>query len=34
MTVEATRHYVGATVVQTPFLNPVRKTGTPPLRSG
>jgi aminomethyltransferase len=31
LTVEATRHYVGATVVQTPFFNPQRKTATPPL---
>ncbi|MBI4886164.1 MAG: aminomethyl transferase family protein [Acidobacteria bacterium] len=31
VTVEATRHYVGATVVRTPFFNPARKTGTPPL---
>ncbi|MSO81759.1 MAG: aminomethyl transferase family protein [Acidobacteria bacterium] len=30
MTVEATRHYVGATVVRTPFFNPPRKTATPP----
>ena len=34
LTVEATRHYVGATVVQTPFFNPARKTATPPLGSG
>jgi aminomethyltransferase len=31
LTVEATRHYVGARVVQTPFFNPSRKTATPPL---
>jgi aminomethyltransferase len=31
LTVEATRHYVGATVVQTPFFSPPRKTATPPL---
>jgi len=30
MTVEAVRHYVGATVVRTPFFNPGRKTATPP----
>jgi aminomethyltransferase len=30
MTVEATRHYVRATVVKTPFFNPPRKTSTPP----
>jgi len=30
VTVEATRHYVGATVVKTPFFNPPRKTATPP----
>jgi aminomethyltransferase len=30
LTVEAVRHYVGATVVQTPFFNPARKTATPP----
>jgi len=30
MTVEAVRHYVGATVVKTPFFNPSRKTATPP----
>jgi aminomethyltransferase len=30
LTVEATRHYVGATVVPTPFFNPARKTATPP----
>ena len=29
-TVEAVRHYVGATVVKTPFFNPSRKTATPP----
>jgi glycine cleavage system aminomethyltransferase T len=27
MTVEAVRHRVAATVVQTPFFNPKRKTG-------
>ena len=31
VTVEAVRHRVGATVVQTPFFNPKRKTATPPL---
>lgn len=31
ITIEATRHYVGATVVKTPFFNPPRKTATPPL---
>ena len=31
VTVEAVRHQVGATVVQTPFFNPARKTATPPL---
>jgi len=30
VTVEATRHRVGATVVKTPFFNPARKTATPP----
>jgi aminomethyltransferase len=30
MTIEAVRHYVGATVVRTPFFNPPRKTATPP----
>ncbi|MGH9254270.1 MAG: aminomethyltransferase family protein [Vicinamibacterales bacterium] len=30
VTVEATRHYVDATVVKTPFFNPPRKTATPP----
>ena len=30
LTVEATRHYVGATVVQTPFFSPPRKTAVPP----
>jgi aminomethyltransferase len=30
VTVEATRHRVGATVVPTPFFNPPRKTATPP----
>ncbi len=30
MTVEATRHYVSATVVKTPFFNPPRKTAVPP----
>jgi len=29
ITVEATRHRVGATVVKTPFFNPKRKTATP-----
>ncbi len=31
VTVEAVRHRVAATVVQTPFFNPPRKTATPPL---
>ena len=30
VTVEATRHYVSAVVVKTPFFNPPRKTATPP----
>jgi aminomethyltransferase len=30
LTIEAVRHYVGATVVRTPFFNPPRKTATPP----
>ena len=30
LTVEGTRHFVGATVVRTPFFNPARKTATPP----
>ena len=30
MTVEGTRHFVGATVVSTPFFRPPRKTATPP----
>jgi aminomethyltransferase len=30
VTVEAVRHQVSATVVQTPFFNPPRKTATPP----
>ena len=30
MTVEATRHYVSASVVKTPFFNPPRKTAVPP----
>jgi aminomethyltransferase len=30
LTVEAVRYRVGATVVQTPFFNPPRKTATPP----
>jgi aminomethyltransferase len=30
ITVEAVRHFVGATVVKTPFFNPPRKTTTPP----
>jgi len=29
-TVDAVRYYVGATVVDTPFFNPRRKTQTPP----
>jgi aminomethyltransferase len=28
--VEGTRHFVGATVVRTPFFNPTHKTATPP----
>jgi aminomethyltransferase len=31
VTVEAVRHQVSASVVQTPFFNPARKTATPPL---
>jgi aminomethyltransferase len=31
VTVDAVRHYVPATVVQTPFFNPKRKTSTPPV---
>jgi aminomethyltransferase len=30
VTVEGVRHFAGATVVPTPFLNPVRKTALPP----
>ena len=30
VTIEATRHYVTAVVVKTPFFNPPRKTATPP----
>ena len=30
MTIEGTRHFVGATVEPTPFFNPARKTATPP----
>ena len=30
VTVEATRHFAGASVVRTPFFNPPRKTTTPP----
>jgi aminomethyltransferase len=30
VTVDARRHFVGATVVDTPFFNPPRKTATPP----
>jgi len=30
VTVEAVRHFVGATVVKTPFYNPKQKTQTPP----
>ena len=30
ITVEGARHFVGATVVRTPFFNPSRKTVTPP----
>jgi len=29
-TVDAVRHFVGATIVDTPFFNPRRKTATPP----
>jgi len=31
MTVEGVRHFVGATVVPTPFFSPPRKTATPPV---
>jgi glycine cleavage system aminomethyltransferase T len=31
VTVEAERHFVGASVVKTPFFNPPRKTAVPPL---
>jgi glycine cleavage system aminomethyltransferase T len=31
VTVEAVRHHVPATVAQTPFFNPKRKTSTPPV---
>jgi aminomethyltransferase len=31
MTIEGVRHFVGATVVATPFFSPARKTATPPL---
>ena len=31
VTVDAVRHHVPATVVQTPFFNPKRKTSTPPV---
>ena len=34
VTVEGARHFVGATVVRTPFFNPPRKTATPPHRAG
>ena len=30
ITIEGTRHFVGATVVPTPFFHPPRKTATPP----
>lgn len=30
VTVDAVRHFVGATVVRTPFFNPARKTAVPP----
>ena len=30
ISVEGIRHFVGATVVRTPFFNPARKTATPP----
>jgi aminomethyltransferase len=30
ITIEGTRHFVGATVVPTPFFHPARKTATPP----
>jgi aminomethyltransferase len=30
VTIDATRHFVGATVVRTPFYSPARKTDTPP----
>jgi aminomethyltransferase len=32
VTIEGTRHFVGAAVVPTPFFNPARKTATPPER--
>ena len=31
VTIEGTRHFVGANVVPTPFFNPSRKVATPPL---
>jgi aminomethyltransferase len=31
VTIEGVRHHVGATVVQTPFFNPPRKTSIPPV---
>ena len=31
ISIEGTRHFVGAAVVATPFFNPSRKTATPPL---
>jgi glycine cleavage system aminomethyltransferase T len=30
LTIDATRHFVGAPVVRTPFYSPARKTDTPP----
>jgi glycine cleavage system aminomethyltransferase T len=30
VTVDGTRHFVGASVASTPFFNPSRKTETPP----
>jgi glycine cleavage system aminomethyltransferase T len=30
LSVEGARHFVGATVVRTPFFNPFRKSATPP----
>jgi glycine cleavage system aminomethyltransferase T len=30
ITIDGARHFVGASVVRTPFLDPPRKTETPP----